>query len=81
MIENNFRTNLLKIELFSSLIREFHIISFLKSLFSKIKPNESNEPNENELSLEQLVNNVISFKTCFEDTAKENIKLKNSWMS
>lgn len=77
LIENNFRTNLLKIELFSSLIREFHIISFLKALFSKIKPNESNEPNENELSLEQLVNNVISFKTCFEDTAKENIKLKN----
>lgn len=76
LIENNFRTNLLKNEFFSSLIREFHIVSFLKDLFSKIKPNESNE-NENELSLEQLVNNMISFKTCFEDTAKENLKIKN----
>lgn len=75
LIENNFRTNLLKNEFFSSLIRELNVVQFLKDLFDKITPHKENSDNSS-LSLEQLVNNVISFKTCFEDTMKENNELK-----
>ena len=76
LIENNFRTNLIKNEFFSSLIREFNIVQFLKDLFDKISPPKGDSNDSSSLSLEQLVNNVISFKTCFEDTMKENNELK-----
>ena len=61
---------------FSSLIREFNIVQFLKDLFDKISPPKGESSDSSSLSLEQLVNNVISFKTCFEDTMKENNELK-----
>ncbi|MCQ2820518.1 MAG: hypothetical protein MJ252_24910, partial [archaeon] len=83
LIDNNFKSTLVKMELFSSLIREFNIVDFLKDLFSKISPKgtekeneeENEEPNK-EFSLEQLVRNIISFKTTFDFVIQENDRLQ-----
>ncbi|MCQ2816690.1 MAG: hypothetical protein MJ252_05415 [archaeon] len=80
LIDNNLKSNLVKLELFSSLLREFHFVDFLKDLFSKIAPKSSEEEHKEEegnpeSSLEQLVKNVIAFKTTFDFVIQENERL------
>ena len=45
LIDNNFKTCLIKTELFSSIIREVELYSFFTNLFSKLNENISNDNN------------------------------------
>ena len=61
------KINLLKLELFSSYIREFHIVSFLNSIFQKI--NYDTNTNYNLLNLRSK---ILEMKTKNENLLKQN---------
>ena len=73
-ISNNFKTELLKNELFSSYIREFCFVDFLKDIISKIFGEEI--PTQSKLSLFELVNRISKFKKNFDDLYQEREKYK-----
>ena len=58
----NFKTELIKNELFSGLIRENHFVSFLKNIFDKINLRD--------------IQNIYEFKKKYKSLLKENHKLK-----
>ena len=70
LINMNFNTELIKIELYSSLIREFQIVDFLNEIFRKIKLNNNNEESFNNITLK-----IINLKNSFEINGKEKEKL------
>ena len=73
-ISNNLKTELLKNELFSSYIREFCFVDFLKDIIMKIFGEEI--PTQSKLSLYELVNRISKFKKNFNDLYQEREKYK-----
>ena len=73
-ISNNLKTELLKNELFSSYIREFCFVDFLKDIIMKIFGEEI--PTQSKLSLYELVNRISKFKKNFDDLYQEREKYK-----
>ena len=70
LINMNFNTELIKIELYSSLIREFQIVDFLNEIFRKIKLDNNNEESFNNITLK-----IVNLKNSFEINEKEKEKL------
>ena len=70
LMDMNFKTELIKSELFSSLIREFNIVHFLEEIFSKLNIKDSENIKNISSKVIQLVNN-------FDKILKENNKLKD----
>ncbi len=75
LITNNFKTELLKNELFASYIREFNFVIFLKNIITQINGEEI--PTQSKLSLNELVNRISIFKKSFDDMYKEREKYKS----
>ena len=75
LITNNFKTELLKNELFASYIREFNFVIFLKNIITQINGDEI--PTQSKLSLNELVNRISIFKKSFDDMYKEREKYKS----
>ena len=69
LIDMNFKTELIKSELYSSLIREGNFISFLENVFSKLNIKDTQ-------NLKNLCSKVIMLKTNYDMLEKENIDLK-----
>ena len=69
LIDMNFKTELIKSELYSSLIREGNFISFLENVFSKLNLKDTQ-------NLKNLCSKVIMLKTNYDMLEKENIDLK-----
>ncbi len=70
LINMNFNTELIKIELYSSLIREFQIVYFLNEIFRKIKLDNNDEQSFNNITLK-----IVNLKNSFEINEKEKEKL------
>ena len=70
IMDMNFKTELIKSELFSSLLREFNIVRFLEEIFSKLNIKDSENIKNISSKVIQLVNN-------FDKLLKENTKLKD----
>ena len=70
IMDMNFKTELIKSELFSSLLREFNIVHFLEEIFSKLNIKDSENIKNISSKVIQLVNN-------FDRILKENNKLKD----
>jgi hypothetical protein len=66
----NFKTELLKSEYFSSLIRETNFVYFLEEIFQKLNFKDTE-------SLKNLCSKIITLKTNNDLLIKENIDLKN----
>ena len=64
----NFKTELIKNELYSSLIREAHFINFLRNIFGKLFKDKKDFLN--------LFQDILTFKTRYLGVIKENNKLK-----
>ena len=75
LITNNFKTELLKNELFASYIREFNFVIFLKNIITQINGDEI--PTQSKLSLNELINRISIFKKSFDDMYKEREKYKS----
>ena len=73
LIDMNFKTELIKSELFTSLMREFHFINFLSQIFDKLNINDAE-------SIKNICAKVIALKTNYESTVKENLILKRKLM-
>ena len=73
LVNMNFKTELLKYELYSSLIREFQIVNFLKEIFRKI------EFDNNDESFNNITNKIIILKNEYElsEKGKEKLLLEN----
>ena len=69
LMDMNFKTELIKSELYSSLIRENHIINFLSEIFAKLNIKDSENIKNISAKVIQLTNN-------FDSLMKENNKLK-----
>ena len=69
LMDMNFKTELIKSELYSSLIRENHIVNFLSEIFSKLNIKDSENIKNISAKVIQLTNN-------FDSLLKENNKLK-----
>ena len=69
LVNMNFKTELLKYELYSSLIREFQIVNFLKEIFRKI------EFDNNDESFNNITNKIIILKNEYELSEKGKEKL------
>ena len=73
LVNMNFKTELLKYELYSSLIREFQIVNFLKEIFRKI------EFDNNDESFNNITNKIIILKNEYElsEKGKEKLLMEN----
>lgn len=71
LMDMNFKTELIKSELYSGLIRESTFAQFLEDIFAKLNIKDSE-------SIETLCSKVISLKAIYEKTQKENEDLKKS---
>ena len=69
LMDMNFKTELIKSELYAGLIREMHIVKFLEEIFAKLKIKDSENIKNISQKVLQLINN-------FDILLKENIKLK-----
>ena len=69
LMDMNFKTELIKQELFSGLIRENSFIAFLDDVFQKLNVKDAQ-------SIETLCSRVIVLKTHYENVCKENELLK-----
>ena len=79
LIDNNFKTCLLKTELFSSLIREYNLYNFFKDIFGKLDVSISFQTGIHD-KLRKLNDFKFQFdhiKTAFNIYLKDNILLKN----
>ena len=87
LINNNFKTCLLKSELYSSMIREFELNSFFYNIISKIKKfiiefnSNSDLEKQNEKKLIDYVKNVSNIRIYFDRINKNNIKYKKENIS
>jgi len=70
LMDMNFKTELLKSEYFSSLIRETNFVYFLEEIFQKLNFKDTE-------SLKNLCSKIITLKTNNDLLIKENIDLKN----
>ena len=70
LMDMNFKTELIKNELYASLIREFNIVKFLEEIFSKLNIKDSETIKSISQKVIQLINN-------FDNLLKENNILKN----
>ena len=73
LMDMNFKTELVKSELYSSLIREGNFISFLEDVFAKLNIKDTQ-------NLKSLCTKVIMLKTNYDIIEKENIDLKKKIM-
>ena len=73
LMDMNFKTELVKSELYSSLIREGIFISFLEDVFAKLNIKDTQ-------NLKSLCTKVIMLKTNYDIIEKENIDLKKQIM-
>lgn len=71
LMSMNLKTELLKSELYSGLIRESSFISFLEDVFAKLNVKDAE-------SIESLCTKVIMVKTNYESLLKENEDLKKA---
>jgi hypothetical protein len=69
LMDMNMKTELIKLELFSGLIREGTVISFLDDVFQKLNIKDAN-------SIQTLCSKVIVLKTLYDNVLKENEQLK-----
>ena len=70
LMDMNFKTELIKSELYSSLIREIQFVKFLEEIFSKLNIKDSE-------NIKNISKKVIELITNFDNILKENNKLKN----
>ena len=73
LIDMNFKNDLMKYELFSSYLREFQIVAFLKSIFSKVSIDKETKSS---MSFDDICAKVILLKKGYEDLLEENSSLK-----
>ena len=73
LIDMNFKSELIKSELFTSLMREFHFVNFLRQVFDKLNI----EDTEN---IKNVCEKVMALKNNYESTMKENLILKKNVM-
>lgn len=71
LMDMNLKTELIKSELYSGLIRESSFVSFLEDVFAKLNFKDAE-------SIESLCSKVIALKTNYENLLKENEELKKS---
>ena len=69
LMDMNFKTELLKSELYSSLLREMQIVKFLEEIFSKLNIKDSE-------NIKNISKKIIELSTNFGNLLKENNKLK-----
>ena len=69
-MDMNFKTELIKSELYASLIRESHIVNFLEEIFSKLNIKDSENIKNISVKVIQLIKN-------FDNVVNENNKLKS----
>ena len=69
LMDMNFKTELIKGELFSGLIREMHFVNFLEQIFDKLNINDAE-------SIKNICKKVIELKTYFDNLLKENDYIK-----
>ena len=70
LMDMNFKTELIKSELYASLIRESHIVNFLEEIFSKLNIKDSENIKNISAKVIQLIKN-------FDNVVNENNKLKS----
>ena len=80
LIDNNFKTCLLKIELFSSIIREFEFYTFFGKLFSIINDSlskfSSPEPEQENVIFGKYSKNISKIKIIFDKINKNALKYR-----
>ena len=69
LMDMNFKTELIKSELYSSLIRETQFVKFLEEIFSKLNIKDSE-------NIKNISKKVIELTNNFDNVLKENNKLK-----
>ena len=69
LMDMNFKTELIKGELFSGLMREMHFVNFLEQIFDKLNINDAE-------SIKNICKKVIELKTYFDNLLKENDYIK-----
>ena len=69
LMDMNFKTELIKGELFTGIIREMHFIRFLEQIFDKLNINDAE-------SIKNICKKVISLKTNYDNLMKENDYIK-----
>ena len=69
LMDMNFKTELIKSELFTGIIREIHFIKFLEQIFDKLNINDAE-------SIKNICRKVIILKTNFDNLLRENDYLK-----
>ena len=79
LIDNNFKTSLIKTELYSSLIRENNLYNFLKNIFGKLDTASAFNTgiHEKVMKMNDFKFQVFQMKLMFENYYKENSVLKN----
>ena len=69
LMDMNFKTELIKGELFSGIIRELHFVKFLEQIFDKLNINDAE-------SIKDICRKVIILKTNYDNLLKEKDYLK-----
>ena len=79
LIDNNFKTSLIKTELYSSLIRENNLYNFLKNIFGKLDIASAFNTgiHEKVMKMNDFKFQFFQMKLMFENYFKENSVLKN----
>ena len=79
LIDNNFKTSLIKTELYSSLIRENNLYNFLKNIFGKLDIASAFNTgiHEKVMKMNDFKFQFFQMKLMFENYYKENSVLKN----
>ena len=79
LIDNNFKTSLIKTELYSSLIRENNLYNFLKNIFGKLDTASAFNAgiHEKVMKMNDFKFQFFQMKLMFENYYKENSVLKN----
>ena len=79
LIDNNFKTSLIKTELYSSLIRENNLYNFLKNIFGKLDTASvfNTGIHEKVMKMNDFKFQFFQMKLMFENYYKENSVLKN----
>ena len=78
LMDMNFKTELLKNELFSSLLRESKIISFLKDILNKLNINDNNLIKDDKQNANDIFHLVLKMKNNLKNIIKENKTLRRT---
>ena len=78
LMDMNFKTELLKSELFSSLLRESKIISFLKDILNKMNINDNELIKDDKQNANNIFHLVLKMKNSLKDIIKENKNLRKT---